>query len=52
MWLCVTLDTEEIYHWKKLLGTLPGDRLEGIKVNGVAGNDTYIKSRLKMKGVM
>lgn len=25
---------------KKLPGSTPGDRLEGIKVNGVVGNDT------------
>lgn len=27
---------------KEFPGSVPGDRLEGIKVNGVVGSDTYI----------
>lgn len=37
---------------KELPGSVPCDRLEGIKINGVVGNDTYIWFRLQMKGVI
>ena len=36
---------------KELPGSMSGDRLEGIKVNGVVGNVTYTRCRLQMKGI-
>lgn len=37
---------------KELPGIVSGDRWEGIKVNGVVGNDTYTWCRVQMKGVI
>lgn len=51
MWLSVTLDISASVPVKEFLGSEPGDRFEGIKVNGVVENDTSTGCRLHMKGV-
>ena len=49
MWLCHVRHLRSV-SGKELPGSMPGDRLEGIKVNGVVGNDAYTRCRLQMKG--
>lgn len=50
MWLCHVRHLRSV-PGKELPGSMPGDRLEGIKVNGVVGNDAYTWCRLQMKGI-